>query len=384
MSFADLFVDDELWENNDLIDNHTIIRYMDDTYISILFKEQANGLRDKVINSLALRISDCLYKKLGLRLNPKTRLYDLNQESHRKALESNLKKVSQRHEAPNEENNESAEKKLQYIFTELKNLKRSSIDPYFQGTRELNEETLKAVYDEDVQHMLRNPSVKSHLTEIFLGSGGFDFELTNAYPIPIIILIMACDGVSDEFEKSLLSKPRLTSRDISLTLSYLCQNAFPQSELLDLLKRDPQMGEIMEIFNGRGPASHLLGYFDLKEEQILRINRPHVIEQMRLRVLCEQKGDYSVALNHLLNEIQAICHRLDGEPTALNAYNVKKVSQFLRREKVPHGTQAHIQKLFDQRNKSPVSHADPLARPVTKSRYETHRHHVGECLNHLL
>ena len=36
------------------------------------------------------------------------------------------------------------------------------------------------------------------------------------------------------------------------------------------------------------------------------------------------------------------------------------------------------------RNKSPVSHADPIAWTVTKDEYMNYRYHVGNCLKHLL
>ena len=75
-----------------------------------------------------------------------------------------------------------------------------------------------------------------------MGSGGFDFELVNADPVPIIILmVLVGDNVPKEFEKFLLSKKYLTSRDIFLTLSYLCQIGFIQDRLLKLLKHHPRM-----------------------------------------------------------------------------------------------------------------------------------------------
>ena len=93
MIFGDLFLDDELRKNHDLVENYDIIRYVDDIYISITFKEQDGDLgivrsisdpRDKFLNSLAPRISDCFYDNLGLRLNPKTKLFDLEKEEDKR------------------------------------------------------------------------------------------------------------------------------------------------------------------------------------------------------------------------------------------------------------------------------------------------------------
>ena len=73
----------------------------------------------------------------------------------------------------------------------------------------------------------------------------------------------------------------------------------------------------------------------MTEEQTLKIAQPNVIEQIRLRVLCEQKGEYSVALNHLLNEIQAICFVLDEEAKDASKYKEPAVMEFLKNQKVP-------------------------------------------------
>ena len=349
--FGDLFLDDELGKHNDLVNRYAIIRYMDDIYISITFKEQDRNssnacselyLRDK-FNSLAPRISDCLYENLGLRLNPKTRLFNLEKKEDRDELEKKLKKVSQGIEMADEENNEQPTNKMEKIIKHLEKLRSSPKAPHFQEPYELEEEeeeeeeeekeeeeVLKEVYDTRVQQMLEIPDHKSSLQEIFMGSGGFDFELVNADPLPIIILILACDDVPEQFEKFLRSKKDLTSRDISLILSYLCQIKFDRAKLkpLELLKQSPQMKEVMEIFEDSSPPK-LLGYYGLRAEQVSKIAEPNVTEQIRLRVLCELKGEYSVALSHLLNEIHAICYVLDGADNDPDKYTEKEVTKNL-------------------------------------------------------
>ena len=381
--FGDLFLDDELCKHHDSVESYTIIRYVDDIYISITFREQDDDLRDQFLNSLTPRISDCLYENLGLRLNPKTRLFDIEKEDDKKDLERNLKKVSQGIEIADEANKEPPPDKLENIFGQLDNLKGSSIDPHFQRHRDLEEEILKEVYDENVQKMLKKPNNKARLKQIFMGSGGFDFELVNAYPLPIIILILECDDIRKKFEEFLRSKKDLTSRDIYLILSYLCQIKFNQTELLGFLKQSPQMKEIMKIFEDSLPPK-LIGYYGLRAEEVSKIVEPNVTEQIRLRVLWEQKEEYSVALNHLLNEIHAICGILDEEAKSEKRYEANQVATFLRKQRVPHGTHAQIQNLFDRRNKSLVSHADPIAWAVTKDEYIGYRYHVGNCLKHLL
>ena len=382
LAFGDLFLDDELRKNNDPVEDYAIIRYVDDIYISITFKEQDKDLRDQFLNSLTPRIADCFYENLGLQLNPKTRLFNLEKEGDKQELKKKLKKVSPGIEIADEENNEQPSDKIEKIFRQLEKLKSSSIDPHFKGHRELEEEVLKEVYDEKVQEILKKSDYKSHLKGIFMSSGGFDFELANAYPLPIIILILECDDVPKKFEQFLLSKEDLTSRDVYLILSYLCQIEFDQAELLELLKRSPQIKEVMEIFEDSSLPT-LIGYYGLRAEQVSKIAEPNVTEQIRLRVLCELKEEYSVALNHLLNEIQAICYVLDKGAKGTKKYEANQVATFLRNQNVSHKTQTQIRNLFDRRNKSLVSHADPTAWTVTKDEYINYRSHVGDCLRHL-
>ena len=396
--FGDLFLDDELRKYDDLVDNYVIIRYADDVYISITFKEQGSDLssaqsidfRKKVLNSLAPRISDRLYKKLGLRLNRKTRLYELNKKEDREALERNLKKVSPGFEIADEENNEPPADKIENIFKQLEKLK-CSISPYFQEHPELDEEMLKEVYDEKVQQMLKKPDNKARLKEIFMdsfnfgfiGFDNFDFEMVNADPSPIIILILACDDVPKEFEKFLLSKKDLTSRDVYLILSYLRQIEFKHDKLLDLLKQNPQMKKVMGIFKAGSVPPESLSYDGLTEDQTLKIAQPHIIEQTRLRKSHERKGEYSVALNHLLNEIQAICFVLEESTKCASKYKKPDVMEFLNNQKVSHETHTQIGNLFNLRDKSPVAHADPIPCAVTKKEYRRYRRHVEKCLQHL-
>lgn len=216
LSFGDLYLDDELRKQDDLIANHMIIRYMDDIYISTAFKEQDRDLRTKFLNSIAPRISDCLHDKLGLRLNPKTRLFDLRIDGDREALERNLKRVSEGIEIVDEDNTPPKEK-IKRIFGQLKKLKRFPIAPYFpehpdpdSNEEEFNEEKfkdiLKEVYDKRVEQMLKIPKKKLQLENLFTSSGGFDFELVNIYPMPIIVLIIASDDVRKKFDKFLRSK----------------------------------------------------------------------------------------------------------------------------------------------------------------------------------
>ena len=394
--FGDLFLDDELCDNKDSVENHAIIRYVDDIYVSITFKESGDNLRAN-FSPLAVRIADCLHEKLGLRLNPKSTIFRLKKKSDRDALTRNLKMVS-RDDDVRDRTTGPTTKKIEDIFEELEKLKRFPIAPYFEGYFESDtaqeqfdtdkfKEILKGVYDRDVENTLANPEYNytPRLKDVFHADNGFDFELVNACPIPIIILISKCKDVSASFRDFLSKKKMLTSRDTSLILKYLCQVGFNHIRFRNLLKRDPDMRKIMAVLKQNGLPSKYLGFYGLTQTQTFRIAQPNIIEQIRLRVLCEQKGEYSVALSHLYNEFHAICNLLDvNAPPALKSYRRPKVEEFLRAQNVPSDTKAQVLKLFDRRHKATVSHADPTARAVNKDEYEDYRCHVGKCLKHLL
>lgn len=354
--FGDLMLDDKIFKNNGLVEDYAIIRFMDDIFISITFHGKNRNssdnptilnLRDS-LNSLITRIADCFYENLELRFNPKTEIFHLKDGTAKDKFQKSLKKVSRNisHDAESldEENDQSLGNRRKKISNALKELKKSPTAPHFRQSREVDdEEALKAVYDRDIQHILKTPAMKTCLQEIFMTPPRFDFELTNADPMPIIILIIACDEVRAEFEEFLLSKTHVTSSDIFLILSYLCQREFTEkacarNELLDLLKQDSQMKEIIEIFETGALSPNLLGYHDLTVKQILEVKQPYVINQIRLRVLAEQKGEYSVALNHLLNEVHAICRERDEQSKCKSKYEEPDVRSFLKTQNIPNLT----------------------------------------------
>ena len=110
----------------------------------------------------------------------------------------------------------------------------------------------------------------------------------------------------------------------------------------------------------------------------------NVIEQIRLRRFAERKQQHSVALNHLLNEIQAICFYLDKRPIVEKKYKAPKVLEFLNEMKVPYIISNEIKNLFDRRNKNLVSHADSIAWLVSQAEYEDYHKAVGKCLKYIL
>ncbi|WP_228036805.1 hypothetical protein [Cuspidothrix issatschenkoi] len=128
------------------------------------------------------------------------------------------------------------------------------------------------------------------------------------------------------------------------------------------------------------------GYHCLSCMQMKKLSKmPDVIEQIRLRVLSERSGSYSVALNHLVNEIQAVCVKLEQKDK--KEYDVNKLVEFINSKHIPHETCITTRNLFDRRNNNSVSHPgsdNSIAWEVTEEEYLNYYEHVGKCLNFLL
>jgi AbiA family abortive infection protein len=228
--FGDLLVDQELNKNSKGVSSSKIIRYMDDFYISITFDEDFdNANREIYINNLAARISDLFYERLGLRLNTKTQLFWLNIQEHVRYLEESLKKVSPGHEVADEEHVDSPNDKIGRIFGQLENLKTSSLDPSFRQHRDLNQEILKEVYDKPVQQLMNRQDNKDRIREVF---ADFNFDLVLAQPREIMILLLHDSSAKRQFKMFLRTKSHLTSRDVYLILTYLCQTEFKSKRLI--------------------------------------------------------------------------------------------------------------------------------------------------------
>lgn len=381
--FGDLLIEQEIHKNNDILKSHRIIRYMDDMYISLTFKEDTNhSEREVYINSLSARIADCLYDRLGLRLNTKTRLFWLNRSQDREDLLRNLKKVSPGYEIPDDEEHEHPDEKVERILKQLERLKNAPLDPSFDLHRDLEAEVLKEVYTPSVAQLLQKSENIERIRNVFTD---FNFDLVIAQPREILIVLLQDEEAHAAFREFLLAKSNLTSREVHLILTYLCQTEFKFPNLVDFLENSYHMNQIIAIYRRQEVTSEKPGYYQLQADQVLKLAKMHnVIEQITLRVLSERRRQHSIALNHLLNEILAICFQLDNRKVDEKRYDAIKTVEFLINRQVPHETCMKIRNLFDRRNKNPVSHADPIAWPVSESEYLDYHSHVGICLNYIL
>ena len=320
-----------------------------------------------------------------LRLNPKTRFFWLDSPEHLKELLSSLKKVSpQYYSGLDEIDDENLENKIDNIFDELRKLKKSSVEPE-TFEHELSDEILKEVFDKRVAQMLDKVENKKRIRQVFKN---FDFNRVKEYPLPMIIIILKDKTVADTFREYLLHRQNVTSKDVDLMLTYLCQIDFSDTEVLKLLKNYAPMSKIISKVINPDLAHSLPGYYGLRDSQIQKLSiLPDVIEQIRHRVFNERIDSYSVALNHLLNELHGICFQIDGNGNKGKDYDANQVVQFLQEEGLPHNLCIGVRRLFDRRNTNQVSHpgsANFLAWSVSESEYWQYHQIVSECLGVLV
>ena len=395
--FGDLFIDDLLKNYKNIINSHKIVRYTDDIYISITFKQNINQESQGLfIHSVASQIAEILYSQLGLKLNLKTRLYRLSKKEEKKELLKNIRKLSPSDEyftALQEDNNEeekgvepnikTPQEKLNNIFRELNKIKKFRVEDYFTRGNSVQEEILQEVFNKSVEQLLDKPENKKKINYIFRN---FNFNLVKVQPLEILIILLKDETASNEFRKFCLDKPIITTGDADLIIKFLCQTDFNDQNLLHKLRQNIHMSNIVDMFLDKKLNCDKPGYYNLACMQMKKLSEmPDVLEQTRLRTLSERSTSYSVALNHLVNEIHAVC--IKQEKAKKENYNVNDVVKFLHSKGTRHETCIKIRNLFDRRNSNSVSHPSSdgsLAWEVTKEEYLDYYEHVGQCLDFLL
>ena len=216
----------------------------------------------------------------------------------------------------------------------------------------------------------------------------FNFELVKVQPLEILIILLKDNDVTNKFRKFCLDKNIITTGDADLIIKFLCQTGFKNDDLdlIEKLKQNIHMNNIIDIFLENKLNCGTPGYYNLSCMKMKSLSdMPDVIEQTRLRILNERSESLSVALNHLVNEIHAVCIR--QEQANKKDYDVNSVVKFLQVKGVSHSVRIKVRNLFDRRNSNCVSHPGSNgshAWDVTKEEYLDYYKHVGKCLDFLL
>jgi len=386
LSFGDLFIEDIIKQFKNDISDYKIIRYADDIYIVINFDENVEKVKkENAAIDILSQIADQFYNKLDLRINQKTKIYDLEDVTHISELKKSLKKVSTEYAINSKlleenEENEEPQKVVDKIFNALEKL---SIHDLYLDNNEIDDEVFKELYDNRITQLLKKEENRNKLNAIF---SNFNFELVKFKPKEIMILIQLDEIIKGRYIDYISKKNNLSALDRNIIIDFLCQNNFKTDILINKLKEDKVFNLIMKF-----PEVDLNkpGYYDLDFSKLSNIIKyQSTLKQIKQREIYEKIGNATVALNHLVNEIHSICYYCDtNHGKQSKNHNINDITAFLRLKLVPNDIIISIQNLFDRRNNNSISHAgtdDHISWEVTIQEYLDYKNAVKRCLEIIL
>jgi len=383
--FGDLLIDDEVKNYSEIIDYYKIVRYVDDIHIIIQFKNTMTETekKSKAVN-LVSRITDAFYYKLNLRLNQKTKIFDLENPMDVDILIKDLKKVSTGYPStPPDTGDKDTELEpqeiLDKVFLELEKLNLKDV---YTDNPDIDEEIFKELFSENIKALLRKKENIDRLKTIF---DSFNYELVKYKPKEIILLIVQGDSSKDCFANYMLKKEKLSTFDRNVIIEYLCQEGFKDRRMFEKLNEDEYFTDIISSLEA---SLEETGYYNLSFDKLdLLIDNRSIISQIKLRIINENRDNISVALNHLVNELHAICYYADTPLKNIKEYKINKVIEYLRIISVPNSIIIGVQNLFDRRNNNSVSHAgteDNISWSVSREEYLEFKKIVQDCLEYVL
>ncbi|MFJ7993295.1 AbiA family abortive infection protein [Peribacillus frigoritolerans] len=388
LCFLDLSIDNLMKSLG--YDDYRIIRYMDDIYLPFKPKDSSDNSKSiKEAVELLSRIKDITFYDFQLIINNKTKIYNLGNQKDKEEFfkdtknESVLEFLDVPIDYGDEQSEEvTSEQTLEEIFQELENIKSGGVTLEINDN-EINQYILHKIFEKPLSNLLNKSEYKSRLETIFQD---FDFDLLKVSPLVLTILVMKSDTTKEEYINYLLHKEASTSNDRILVIEALRQFKFEHDDLFQKLYEDKHFNEILALYETNALDYKNPGYFNLSIEFTYKIlnNNPLIIKQMELRVLNEIRTDFSVALNHLVNEFQSICYLLDAR--GIKNYKAMSVEEFLKIQSIDHFNCIKIRNMFDRRNNNLVSHSGDekiQGKAVTKEEYTIYKAAVSSCLKHL-
>jgi len=408
MIYADLLIDD-IVRDHESVESHQLLRWVDDTYLSVDFVTDLDGYeRDRVSTEIAQSVSNVLIEDMGLRVNPKTRLFRSRLHSDREKYFLSLLNTSMNEQFASEvldqfnvreESLETDEtnrfsylrdypkgtvEEIINVLNKLRHNEISKVGSDFSIIDEKSRDVLKMVYDDNVSNLTESDlyyqDVKSSLLNM-------DFSLIYLSKGPILTLILKFDDVTKQLEKYLLDKDELSLNDTWVSLAYLLKKGVPKGDLYDKVVTDAYFGDILSNVDGTNKFDKT-GYYDIPLilATFLSDTR-NAVYQIKNRKLTEIRGESSVAINYLLNEIHSVCFSLDQNGNEIKYYGAKEVISFLDRCFVPHELITSVRRLFDIRNLNPLSHPGSESFPskiLSVDEYYKIREKVGLCIHLIL
>ena len=390
LTFGDFIIEDAILELNKeykIVNGFKIIRYVDDIYISLDFREMTifeleytEDTRNGFIYQLLNKIADEFYRQLNLRFNGKAELFRIDKLDEREKLLDLIKKVSEDYPEPESEKDIAVADKVNRLLGLIDIIKARDVSQVYKDLSRQESETLKDIYDKSVLGLLSTAANIARLESKFLN---FNFDLLRVYPQPLIIMLTLCPTAKARLENYLLTKLSLTTFDRGLLVVLLCQSNFANVKLFEKLQANEQLKPIFEFMKFKKVVDNKnTGYYkvDLKKMKSLT-KQVSLIEQIRQRVYTERQEHYSVALNHLLNEVQLACCVLEGKD--IKTYKEPNVETYLTAKGLDNSTKTKISNLFNRRNNNPVSHPGSDSRvawAVEKTEYADYKSYVAKTL----
>lgn len=390
--FGDFIIEDailQLDKEYGIVLDYRIIRYVDDIYISIDFKKYnstlspnyTEGTRNNFIYQILNKISDEFYQQLNLRFNGKAELFRIKNKKEKSALLGLIKKVSEDYPEPESDNDlVITADKVERLLSLIHKIKVRDISQIYKDLDIRDREILKDVYDKDVLGLI---STASNILRLEKKFQNFNFDLLRVYPQPLIILLIHCPIAKTKFDNYLLNKKKLTTFDRELLITLLCQSNFTNQKLFKKLQINEQLKSVFDFIKFKKIVDDKnTGYYKMDIKRITSLtNQVSFIQQIRQRVYAERQEHYSIALNHLLNEIQLACCILEKKD--IKTYDLNHVCEFLRKKGLNNLTKTKISNLFDRRNNNPVSHPGSDSRvawAVEKTEYIDYKRYVAKTL----
>lgn len=408
--------------HNEILKEFKIIRYLDDIYILLKFEEIEDDIlnlgvniyedkdiialmekkkisdkqvdkilnirfkRDKLIFDFLNLLTDAFDKILGLRFNKKTEILRLEKNTDKEKLLNIIKKVSGDIVDLDDYSEKNPHLKIDKLCEVLKQLKFLEPSDVFINDNKNLIHGLKLAYDKDVDNLLNNNT--SSVQKIEEQFKNFDFSLTQVYPQAITLLISKSEKLISNFKDYIKAKKHFTTSDRDMIVSLLSNLKFEDKYLIKLLRKT-DFKEIIEQFDNSSKFLSIknTGYYkNIDIRKIINLtSEVSLSEQIRMRNFAEKKKVFSVALNHLLNELQLICCLIEEKD--IKKYKAPFVKSFLIQKGVSRLSANKIGLLFDRRNNNPISHSGSdvrFAEIVSQEEYFNHKKAVEHVLTKIL
>ncbi|WP_217451439.1 hypothetical protein, partial [Metabacillus niabensis] len=338
LCFLDLKVDSLMKSLN--YKEYKIIRYMDDIYIPFKPKETSDNSQSiKEAVEILGKIKDIAFYDFQLHINNKTKIYNLSSPKEKEEFFKDTKNESviEYLDVPIDlgdetEDSDGHEQTIKKIFDELENIKNGGVNLEINHS-DINQYILHKIFDRSISNLLNKNEYKLKIEEIFTN---FNYDLLSVSPLVLTILVMKSDKTKEEYINYLLQKDISTSNARLLVIEALRQSKFNHTELFLKLYEDKHFKDVLLLYETTNLNYNNPGYFELSMQYTYKLlnNNPLIIKQMELRVLNEMRGDYSVALNHLVNEFQSICYSLNEKD--IRNFNANSVEDFLKSASIEH------------------------------------------------